>query len=412
MRPLIKLIIGTRPEAIKLAPLIMALRSEDSIKCQVCSTGQHREMLDQTLAVFGIRADQDLNLMSKGQSLGTLTARAVEALDRHFDREKPDLVLVQGDTTTVFCATLAAFYHGIPIGHVEAGLRTGNLKAPWPEEANRVLTSRLVDLHFAPTEGARNNLLAEGIDAKKIHVTGNTVIDALLWVRDKVEGNAEMREKLLHTYSVREDFACDFLACCPESKRQGTGRLLLVTAHRRESFREGLLNICRAIRQMVAKYPDVGVLYPVHLNPNVQEPVQRMLSGHPRIQLIPPVDYAMFVYLMNKSHILLTDSGGVQEEAPSLGKPVLVLRDTTERPEALAAGTSRLVGTQVAVIVHEASLLLEDNGEYKRRSSMVNPYGDGHATIRIAQVIQGFIREKNEHMTHSPKTFTEAPKSS
>lgn len=384
-------VVGTRPEAIKLAPLILALRSEDNLQCQVCSTGQHREMLDQTLAVFGIRADHDLKLMSKGQSLGTLTARAVEAMDGYFGREKPDLVLVQGDTTTVFCAALAAFYHGIPIGHVEAGLRTGNLKAPWPEEANRVLTSRLVDLHFAPTEEGRKNLLAEGVDAKTIHVTGNTVIDALLWVRDKVQGNAEMREKLRHTYGAREDFVRDFFACCPESKRQGAGRLLLVTAHRRESFGEGLLNVCRAIRQLVAKYPDVGVLYPVHLNPQVQAPVQRMLSGEPRIQLIPPVDYAMFVYLMNQAHLLLTDSGGVQEEAPSLGKPVLVLRDTTERPEALSAGTSRLVGTQVDVIVREASRLLEDDEEYKSRSSTTNPYGDGHATERIVSAIHGFL---------------------
>jgi UDP-N-acetylglucosamine 2-epimerase (non-hydrolysing) len=369
----------------------MALRSEDNIKCQVCSTGQHREMLDQTLAVFGIRADHDLNLMSKGQSLGSLTARAMEALDLYFCHEKPDLVLVQGDTTTVFCATLAAFYHGIPIGHVEAGLRTGNLKAPWPEEANRVLTSRLVDLHFAPTEGSRKNLLAEGIDAKKIYVTGNTVIDALLWVRRRVERNVEMQEKLLHVCGVREEFVRGFLRCSPELKEQGSGRLLLVTAHRRESFGENLLNICCAIRQLVAKYPDVGVLYPVHLNPNVQEPVQRILSGDPRIQLIPPVDYAMFIYLMNKAHIVLTDSGGVQEEAPSLGKPVLVLRDTTERPEALAAGTSRLVGTQVDVIVREVSLLLEDDEEYKGRSSIINPYGDGHAAERIVRAIQSFI---------------------
>lgn len=381
----IGVILGTRPEAIKLAPLILALRSEDNLQCSVCSTGQHREMLDQTLAVFGIRADHDLKLMSKGQSLGTLTARAMEALDLHFGHEKPDLVLVQGDTTTVFCAALAAFYHGIPIGHVEAGLRTGNLKAPWPEEANRVLTSRLVDLHFAPTEQSQRNLLAEGVNARKIHITGNTVIDALLWVRDKVEGNAEMREKLLHTYGAREDFVRGFLEDSPDS------RLLLVTAHRRESFGEDLLNICRAIRRLVAKYPDVGVLYPVHLNPNVQEPVQRMLSGEPRIQLIPPVDYAIFVYLMNKAHIILTDSGGVQEEAPSLGKPVLVLRDATERPEALAAGTSRLVGTQVDVIVRETSQLLEDHAEYKRRSSMANPYGDGHATERIVNAIHDFL---------------------
>ena len=387
----ISVVMGTRPEVIKLAPLILALQAEDNIHCQVCSTGQHREMLDQALAVFGIHADHDLRLMSKGQSLGSLTALAMGALDVYFGREKPDLVLVQGDTTTVFCATLSAFYHGLPVGHVEAGLRTGNMKAPWPEEANRVLTSRLVDLHFAPTEVAKKNLLTEGVDAKKIYVTGNTVIDALLWVSDKVAGNAEMRDNLLRTYGVREDFAHEFLAFCPELKLHGKRRLLLVTAHRRESFGKGLENICHALRQLVAKYPDVGVLYPVHLNPNVHNSIQSMLSDEPRIQLIPPVDYAMFVYLMNKSHIILTDSGGVQEEAPSLGKPVLVLRDTTERPEALAADTSRLIGTQTDVIVREASLLLENDEEYKSRSSVANPYGDGHSSERIVSAIHHFF---------------------
>lgn len=381
----VAVVFGTRPEAIKLAPVIQALKADGRFACRVCVTAQHRQMLDQVLKAFAIQPDTDLDLMQPGQTLGQLTARAVEALDAYLARERADLILVQGDTTTVFCAALAAFYHRIPVGHVEAGLRTGNLQSPWPEEANRVLTSRLTTLHFAPTESARQNLLKEAVPDRQIFVTGNTVIDALFWMRDRL-GAKGNRAELLNGLGINPDFARDYLAGSHSSDSAKRGRkLVLVTGHRRESFGAGFKDICKAIRTLADTRPDVGVLYPVHLNPNVQAPVNALLGNHPRIQLIAPVGYEQFVWLMSKAYFILSDSGGVQEEAPSLGKPVLVMRDTTERPEGVQAGTCRLVGTDPAKILKESTLLLGDASEYERRSRLNNPYGDGHAAPRIVR---------------------------
>jgi UDP-N-acetylglucosamine 2-epimerase (non-hydrolysing) len=381
----VTVIFGTRPEAIKLAPVIHRLQKEPHLACRVCVTAQHRQMLDQVLEAFSLKPDTDLNLMQPGQTLGQLTARAIEALDGYLATEKPDLILVQGDTTTVFCAALAAFYHRIPVGHVEAGLRTGNLQSPWPEEANRVLTSRLTALHFAPTETARQNLLREGVLDRQLFVTGNTVIDALLWMRDRL-GAKGNRAGILNGLGINPGFARDYLDDWHVSDLAKRDRkLVLVTGHRRESFGAGFRNICQAIRALADACPDVGVIYPVHLNPNVQAPVNELLGNHPRIQLISPVGYEQFVWLMSQSHFILSDSGGVQEEAPSLGKPVLVMRDTTERPEGVQAGTCRLVGTDPEKILKESMLLLGDAGEYERRSRLNNPYGDGHAAPRIVR---------------------------
>ena len=395
--PQVTVIFGTRPEAIKLAPVIHRLQKEPRLACRVCVTAQHRQMLDQVLEAFSLKPDTDLNLMQPGQTLGQLTARAIEALDGYLATEKPDLILVQGDTTTVFCAALAAFYHRIPIGHVEAGLRTGNLQSPWPEEANRVLTSRLTTLHFAPTETARQNLLQEGLPDRQIFMTGNTVIDALLWMRDRLaaKGNHAV---LLNGLGINPDFARDYLNGLEKSDSAKGGRkLVLVTGHRRESFGAGFRNICQAIRALADARPDVGVIYPVHLNPNVQAPVNEFLGNHPRIQLISPVGYEQFVWLMSQSHFILSDSGGVQEEAPSLGKPVLVMRDTTERPEGVQAGTCRLVGTDPEKILKESMLLLGDAGEYARRSRLSNPYGDGRASSRIVWHCLQFLGLGSDH---------------
>lgn len=376
----VAVVFGTRPEAIKLAPVILALENDSRFSCRVCVTAQHRHMLDQVLEVFGIVPDLDLNLMRANQTLGSLTARAVEALDAAFRSEKPDLVLVQGDTTTVFCAALAAFYHHIPVGHVEAGLRTGNLQAPWPEEANRVLTSRLAALHFAPTETSRQNLLKEGVPADRIFVTGNTVIDALFLALDKVKA----REPLIPELPV---------ALQAQAGLDGP-RMVLITGHRRENFGVGFEHICKAIAALAQRFPAVHFVYPVHLNPNVREPVKRLLGQAgaapeswrlPNVHLIEPQPYLPFVGLMNRSHLILTDSGGIQEEAPSLGKPVLVMRETTERPEAVAMGTVRLVGTDMAAIVEKVSELLTDEAVYAAMASAVNPYGDGLASGRIVE---------------------------
>src|ERR1035441_10161535 len=387
----VSVIFGTRPEAIKLAPVILALKGDPFFDCRVCVTAQHREMLDQVLESFDINPDVDLNLMRPNQSLGALTSRAIQALDTYLVQDRPDLVLVQGDTTTVFCAALAAFYHRIPVGHVEAGLRTGNLQSPWPEEANRVLTSRLTALHFAPTETARQNLLREGVLDRQLFVTGNTVIDALLWMRARL-GAKGNRAEILNGLGINPDFARDYLDGSHLSDSAKRGRkLVLVTGHRRESFGAGFRNICKAIRALADARPDVGVLYPVHLNPNVQAPVNEFLGNHPRIQLISPVGYEQFVWLMSQSHFILSDSGGVQEEAPSLGKPVLVMRDTTERPEGVQAGTCRLVGTDPEKILKESTLLLDDAGEYARLSRLNNPYGDGHAASRIVRHCLQFL---------------------
>jgi UDP-N-acetylglucosamine 2-epimerase (non-hydrolysing) len=402
----ITLICGTRPEAIKLAPVILGLKAEKSVKCRVCVTAQHREMLDQVLQAFGIEPDTDLDLMRPNQSLGELTARAISTLDQHLQKERPDLVIVQGDTTTTFCAAVAAFYQHIPFGHVEAGLRTGNLKAPWPEEANRVLTSRLTTVHFAPTEWARQNLLREGVSDDAIHVTGNTVIDAFLFMLEKVRARHPVVEGLP-----------DFLQPATGNDN-GAARLVLITGHRRENFARPFENICSAIAELAHRFPDVHFVYPVHLNPNVREPVMRILGngkqkaepGHKQkkkepgngngltssrrnIHLIEPLSYEPFVALMERATLILTDSGGVQEEAPAVGKPVLVMRDTTERPEGVAAGTARLVGTDRETIVRDVSQLLSDRSAYDVMARAHNPYGDGHAAERIAEVCRNFLKK-------------------
>ncbi|WP_044934002.1 non-hydrolyzing UDP-N-acetylglucosamine 2-epimerase [Pseudacidobacterium ailaaui] len=367
----VSVILGTRPEAIKLAPIILAMKANCEYTCDVCVTAQHRQMLDQVLEVFGITPDADLDLMTDGQTLSGLTARAMTALDGYLARERPDIVLVQGDTTTVFTAALAAFYHGIPVGHVEAGLRTWNLRSPWPEEANRVLTSRLAKLHFAPTESARQNLLREGVPDNDIFVTGNTVIDALYLAVDRVRSSFPQVPGLSSELISRET------------------PLVLITGHRRESFGEKLEAICAAILELAEAFPEVQFVYPVHLNPQVRDTVMRMLSGSSsgNIHLIAPLSYLPFVALMERATLLITDSGGVQEEAPALGKPVLVTRDTTERPEALTGGTVKLVGADRQAIVREASRLLSDAAYCHAMSRICLPYGDGKATQRILDAI-------------------------
>ena len=365
-------VFGTRPEAIKMAPLVKCLQHAAHIEARVCVTAQHRQMLDQVLDLFEIRPDHDLDVMRPGQDLFTITAEILQAIRRVYEAERPDVVLVHGDTTTTFAATLAAFYLRIPVGHVEAGLRTGNLYSPWPEEANRRLTSALAAMHFAPTPTSRDNLLRENVPGERIFVTGNTVIDALLAVRDKLDASAELR--------ARMQAGAAFL--------RSDARLLLITGHRRENFGGGFERICDAIAALAARYPDLDLVYPVHLNPNVQEPVRRLLSGISNVHLIEPLDYLPFVHLMTRATLILTDSGGIQEEAPSLGKPVLVMRDTTERPEAVEAGTVRLVGTDARTIVEGVSRLLDDAGEYRRMSVAHNPYGDGHACGRIVAALR------------------------
>ena len=383
----VSVIFGTRPEAIKLAPVMLALKADGRFTCRVCVTGQHRQMLDQVLDVFGIKPDADLQIMQPDQTLAKLTSCAVVAVDRYLAEEGPSFVLVQGDTTTVFGATLAAFYRRIPVGHVEAGLRTWNLQAPWPEEANRVLTSRLAGLHFAPTESARQNLLREAVPDESITVTGNTVIDALFMVRNKLEAGVELGKSVRASLPLPAEFVEQFIPLAPAGTTENgpSAKLVLVTGHRRESFGGGFERICAAIRQLVELHPELGIIYPVHLNPHVQEPVHRILGHHPRIRLIPPLSYEAFVWLMSRAYFILSDSGGVQEEAPSLGKPVLVMRETTERPEGVTAGTCRLVGTDQERILVEAGRLLQDRQEYTRRSHLKNPYGDGHAAPRIVE---------------------------
>lgn len=362
-------VFGTRPEAIKMAPLVKHLQVAEGIDSRVCVTAQHRQMLDQVLELFEIRPDHDLNLMRPGQDLVSITGDILQALKPVLAHEQPDIVLVHGDTTTTFAATLSAFYQRIPVGHVEAGLRTGNLYSPWPEEANRKLTGALARLHFAPTPVSRDNLLREGVPESHVVVTGNTVIDALLSVRAKLEASAELSDSLARRFP--------FL-------RAGA-RMLLITGHRRENFGAGFERICRAIARLAQRYPDMDLVYPVHLNPNVREPVGRLLSGIANVHLVEPQDYLPFVYLMTRATLLLTDSGGIQEEAPALGKPVLVMRDTTERPEAIDAGTARLVGTDEASISEGVALLLDDAAEYRRMAYAHNPYGDGRACERIVR---------------------------
>ena len=380
----VMLVFGTRPEAIKMAPLVKELEKHgDTFRTLVCVTGQHRQMLDQVLDIFSIRPDFDLNIMQAGQDLYDVTSRVLLGLREVVGKVRPDVVLVHGDTTTSTAAALAAFYARIPVGHVEAGLRTHDIYSPWPEEMNRQLTGRLATWHFAPTALSRANLLAENVPADRILVTGNTVIDALYWVVERIKGDARLAEHLsveLRTSGYDVDRLMD------------GRRLVLITGHRRENFGEGFLSMCRAIKTLTEKYPEVDFVYPMHLNPNVRRPIHEVFGSElgdlGNMHFIEPLEYLSFVYLMERSTIVLTDSGGIQEEAPGLGKPVLVMRDTTERPEALEAGTVKLVGTDYHRIVSEVSALLDSPSCYERMSRAVNPYGDGQACARIAEALK------------------------
>lgn len=379
----VMLVFGTRPEAIKMAPLVKEFQHHPSeFKTIVCVTGQHREMLDQVLRIFEITPDYDLNIMKQGQDLYDVTSRVLLGMRDVLREVHPDVVLVHGDTTTSTAAALAAFYQQIPVGHVEAGLRTHNIYSPWPEEMNRQITGRIATYHFSPTSLSRQNLLDEGVSDAQITVTGNTVIDALYWVVDKIKSS----EKL------SSDLSASLLAAGYDTHRLFEGRkMVLITGHRRENFGDGFINMCTAIKDLTQKYPQVDFVYPMHLNPNVRKPIHEVfgedLSGLGNMFFIEPLEYLSFVYLMEKSTIVLTDSGGIQEEAPGLGKPVLVMRDTTERPEALSAGTVHLVGTDYDKIVSEVSMLLDDSVCYERMSKAVNPYGDGKACQRIIDVL-------------------------
>lgn len=370
-------VFGTRPEAIKMAPLVNVLAADNYFDAKVCVTAQHREMLDQVLELFEITPDYDLNLMKEGQDLYDITSGVLLGLRDVLKEFGPDMVLVHGDTATTFAATLAAFYQQIPVGHVEAGLRTGDLYSPWPEEANRILTGRLAALHFAPTERNRQALLHEHVDENTITVTGNTVIDALQWVVEKIENSTQLKQLIDTTLTEAGLDTAVF-----------NSRYVLVTGHRRENFGSGFKNICAALRDLAKANPNAHFIYPVHLNPNVQEPVKRLLGGLTNVHLINPLGYEPFVHLMQNSYLVLTDSGGVQEEAPGLGKPVLVMRDTTERPEAVEAGTVRLLGTDADVIRAAVQELLDDDALYARMSQAHNPYGNGTASKNIISIIK------------------------
>ena len=372
----ILLVFGTRPEAIKMAPLVKAFQKDtEHFETRVCVTAQHRQMLDQVLEVFGITPEYDLNIMAPNQDLYDITAKVLLGLREVLKDFRPDTVLVHGDTTTSMAASLAAFYMQIPVGHVEAGLRTYNMLSPWPEEMNRQVTDRICTYYFAPTEQSKVNLLQENIDAKKIFITGNTVIDALLMAVDIISTTAGVKEKMAKELQEK-------------GYTVGDREYILVTGHRRENFGDGFLHICKAIKELAALHPEMDIVYPVHLNPNVQKPVYELLSGLSNVYLISPLDYLPFIYAMQHSTLLLTDSGGVQEEAPSLGKPVLVMRDTTERPEAVEAGTVKLVGTNAEAIVSNVTALLLDKEMYKRMSETHNPYGDGQACERIIAALR------------------------
>ncbi|MDX1971656.1 MAG: UDP-N-acetylglucosamine 2-epimerase (non-hydrolyzing) [Candidatus Sumerlaeia bacterium] len=362
----LSVLFGTRPEAIKLCPLVLELRKSSALQTEVCSTGQHRQMLDQVLGLFGVQPDVELNLMTSGQSLAGFTARALEQVDAYLERSKPDLVILQGDTSTVLAASLACFYRKIPTAHVEAGLRSFDLHHPFPEELNRLMATRVASLHFAPTTTARENLLREGVSPSNVFVTGNTVIDALHFVRQQ---NQSQPPHIPEIPSLPAQY-------------------LLVTGHRRENFGQGMVDLCTALLKLAEQNPDLHLLYPVHLNPNVQEPVRKLLSGQPRIHLLPPVDYTALVYLLEGCQFVLTDSGGIQEEAPAFGKPVLVMREKTERPEGVEAGTARLVGTSPERIVGEATRLLTDSEHYRSMATAHNPFGDGTACRQIRQHLE------------------------
>ena len=368
-------IFGTRPEAIKMAPVIKQLEADPRFNSKICVTGQHQQMLDSVLNLFQITPNFNLHVMTENQDLSHLTAKILTGLADVFKQYKPDLVLVHGDTTTTLAASISAYYHRIPVAHVEAGLRTGDINSPWPEEANRKLSGALATLHFAPTNGSRNNLLREGTAPEHIHVTGNTVIDALYGMVNKINTQPELDHIL----------AQQFFFLTPSRK------VILVTGHRRENFGDGFERICQALANLAQQFPDIDIVYPVHLNPSVQKPVKSLLASINNIYLINPVDYLPFIYLMQHAYIILTDSGGVQEEAPSLGKPVLVMRDKTERPEALEAGTVQLVGTNVEQIVNAVTRLLTDKDLYLHMSCAQNPYGDGEASMRIAEIMAAFF---------------------
>jgi UDP-N-acetylglucosamine 2-epimerase (non-hydrolysing) len=370
------IVFGTRPEAIKMAPLVKELRrSDEHFITKVCITAQHREMLDQVLSVFDIVPDYDLNIMKPGQDLYDITAGVLKGMKDVLTDFRPDLVLVHGDTTTSASAALASFYQQIPVGHVEAGLRTGNIYAPWPEEMNRMLTRCLTRFHFTPTETSKKNLLKENVDEKSVVVTGNTVIDALFMILDKIKRDERLQA------TIKEEII-------KKGFNNGSDRIILITGHRRENFGEGFINICLAIKEIAQKYGEIDLLYPVHLNPNVQKPVYEILGDIKNVSLISPIEYMPFIYLMNKSFLILTDSGGIQEEAPSLGKPVLVMRETTERPEAVDAGTVKLVGTNKDLIVNEVSKLIEQPEYYSSMAMAHNPYGDGKAVLRIVDFLK------------------------
>ena len=378
------LVFGTRPEAIKMAPLVKEFQKHpEEFRTIVCVTGQHRQMLDQVLQIFGIRPDHDLNIMRQGQDLYDVTARVLLGMRDVLDETRPDVVLVHGDTTTSTAAALAAFYRQIPVGHVEAGLRTHNIYSPWPEEMNRQITGRIATYNFAPTPLSRENLLRENVDDAKITVTGNTVIDALYWVVGKIKSDSSLSSRLDKSLA---DAGYDV------ARLAGGRKLVLITGHRRENFGDGFISMCRAIKHLTEKYPEVDFVYPMHLNPNVRRPIHEVfgddLTNLGNMFFIEPLEYLSFVYLMEKSSIVLTDSGGIQEEAPGLGKPVLVMRDTTERPEALSAGTVKLVGTDFGKIVSEVSALIDDPAAYDRMSRAVNPYGDGLACSRIVATLK------------------------
>lgn len=380
----VMLVFGTRPEAIKMAPLVKAFQAaSDSFRTLVCVTGQHREMLDQVLHIFDIQPDYDLNIMKQGQDLYDVTSRVLLGLREVLKEARPDIVLVHGDTTTSTAAALAAFYAQIPVGHVEAGLRTHNIYSPWPEEMNRQLTGRIATWHFAPTPLSRQNLLAENVAESQITVTGNTVIDALYWVVDKIK----------HDDTLAQQLDAELQRAGYDVQRLADGRkLVLITGHRRENFGDGFIHMCTAIKDLTQRYPQVDFVYPMHLNPNVRKPIHEVfgqdLTGLGNMFFIEPLEYLSFVHLMEKSHIVLTDSGGIQEEAPGLGKPVLVMRDTTERPEALTAGMVKLVGTDYDKIVSAVSTLLDDEAAYAVMSHAVNPYGDGKACGRIVDTLK------------------------
>lgn len=372
------LVFGTRPEAIKMAPLVKALQADNHFQTKVCVTAQHREMLDQVLDMFDINPEYDLNLMKPGQSLYDITSNVLLGMKDVLSGFNPDVVLVHGDTTTTSATSLAAFYQKIKVGHVEAGLRTHDIYSPWPEEANRQITGVLASYHFAPTATSQANLLRENKDSENIVVTGNTVIDALFLALDKIQTNQELRNSIIK--SINTQYQLD------DNKK-----LILVTGHRRENFGQGFINICESLKTLALNNPDIDIVYPVHLNPNVQKPVKEILSNVENVHLMDPLQYESFLYLMDRSYFIITDSGGVQEEAPSLGKPVLVMRETTERPEALEAGTVKLVGTNPKKIIQEAQNLLDNKEEYEKMSQAHNPYGDGKACAKIIK----FLKEKN-----------------